>query len=150
MCLVKPVTIYYFLFQSLLPDIFQTHPASCSTNQYFHLMQLHVSGRFRPYDYAAEDNLKRYNAKTPPDYKLDNVNTRLPIHLYYSDFDELSTKKDVEHLASILGKRSVQHFVNLQQFAHVDFLWANNVGEVINRPVMEIINQAQASIKWNT
>lgn len=113
-------------------------------------MQLHVSGRFRPYDYAVEGNLKRYNAKTPPDYKLDNVNTRLPIHLYYSDFDELSTKKDVEHLASILGKRSVQHFVNLQQFAHVDFLWANNVGEVINRPVMEIINQAQASIKWNT
>ncbi|XP_073831789.1 lipase 3-like [Musca autumnalis] len=129
--------------KSLYPDIFNTHPASCSTHQFIHLVQAYVSGHFRPYDYGLEGNLKRYNQTTPPDYQLGNINPRFPLHLYYSDNDVLSAKEDVEYLSGILGKRCVPHFIAEKNFAHGDFIWGANIKSILNNGILQQMNKVE-------
>ncbi|XP_059223271.1 lipase 3-like [Stomoxys calcitrans] len=131
--------------KTLLPSIFATHPASCSTNQYIHLAQLHVTARFHAFDFGREENLLQYSRPEPPAYDLSKINTLLPIHIYYSDYDEFASKRDVEYLIQVMGKRAISHFVDLPQFTHTDFIWAINVKETINRPILDIMNQAEGT-----
>lgn len=49
----------------------------------------------------------------------------------------------MEHFAAILGNKTVKHFIGLKQFAHVDFLWASNVKDVINRGILERMNEME-------
>uniref|UniRef100_A0A1I8NU42 Lipase n=1 Tax=Stomoxys calcitrans TaxID=35570 RepID=A0A1I8NU42_STOCA len=132
-----------YLEKALLPNIFNTHPSTSSMHQLMHFVQMYTSQQFRQYDVGPEGNLKRYNQSTPPEYDLSNVNPRFPIHLFYSDYDELSSKTDAENLSQVLGNKSVSHFIDLEQFAHMDFVWASNIKQVINQPVIEIINEVE-------
>ncbi|XP_075156988.1 lipase 3-like isoform X2 [Haematobia irritans] len=134
-------------FQPLLKDLFDSHPAPASTHQAIHFIQLMVSGYFRQYDFGPEGNRKRYNRLMPPEYNVRNINTRFPIHLYYSDYDELSAKLDVEKLSNVLGNKSVRHFIDLKNFAHIDFLLAYNVQDVINRPILEDMSKTEDILK---
>ncbi|XP_061386642.1 lipase 3-like [Musca vetustissima] len=85
-----------FIQKSILPDVYETHPASTSARQSFHFIQLYLSGHFRQYDYGSQGNLEHYNRTTPPDYDVKNIQPRFPFQFYYSDFDDFSTKPDVE------------------------------------------------------
>lgn len=127
----------------MLPEIFKSHPSGSSMHQAIHFMQHYISGRFRQYDYGSNENMKRYNQTTPPDYNLDNINPRFPIHFYYSAYDTYSAKADVERISEVLGNRSVNHFIDLKDFAHIDFIWADNVKDVINWQVLKIMNEAE-------
>ncbi|XP_075155839.1 lipase 3-like [Haematobia irritans] len=129
--------------QSLYPEIFKTHPGSCSAHQFVHLVQLHVSGHFRRYDYGIKENMILYNRTTPPDYKLTNINLKFPLNLYYSDYDVLSSKRDVEHLSTILGNQSVRHFIDLPNFGHFDFMWAAKVKEIMNHGILQRMHKAE-------
>ncbi|XP_061386644.1 lipase 3-like [Musca vetustissima] len=142
---------YSAYFKSfLLQEAYNTHPSTASTHQAIHYIQQKVSGYFRQYDFGVEGNMARYNQSTPPDYNLANVNTRFPIHLYYSDYDELSTRRDIEKLTGIMGSRSVEHFIPLKNFAHIDFLWATNVKEVQNNRILQIMNDAEVALENET
>ncbi|XP_075166249.1 lipase 3-like isoform X2 [Haematobia irritans] len=138
-----------YINKSLLPEIFYTHPEPSSFRQTIHFMQIHNSQMFRQYDFGPKENLLIYNQSTPTEYNLANVNPRWPIHLFYSDYDEIASKKDVEMLAEILGNRSVTHFINLKHFAHMDFIWASNIKEIINRPVLDIIGNVGKKLENN-
>uniref|UniRef100_A0A1I8PFL6 Lipase n=1 Tax=Stomoxys calcitrans TaxID=35570 RepID=A0A1I8PFL6_STOCA len=149
-------SIYYFIFggrsgyfrDSALQDAYDSSPAPASSHQIIHYLQLIASGYFRQYDYGPEGNMQHYNQSTPPEYKVANIKTRFPLHLYYSDYDELSTKTDVEKFSRILGgHKTVSHFIPLKNFAHIDFIWAYNVGEVINEPILKIMNEAEDILK---
>lgn len=109
------------------------------------MVQLHVSGHFHPYNYGFAGNLLRYGKTVPPKYKVTNIRTQFPLHLYYSDFDELSSKTDVERLSRIMGNRTVRHFIGRQFFAHIDFLWSSIVRQEINRGILEIMYDAEVS-----
>ncbi|XP_013116274.2 lipase 3 [Stomoxys calcitrans] len=132
-----------YMDKSILPDLFNSQPTTCSLHQALHFLQLYHSKQFLQYDLGPEGNQRRYNQSTPPLYNLSNINPRYPIHLFYSDYDEYSSKKDAEALAEILGNRSATHFIDLEHFAHVDFVWGSNIKEVINKPILEIINAAE-------
>ncbi|XP_013117523.2 lipase 3 [Stomoxys calcitrans] len=137
-----------YLEEALIPDIFNSHPATSALHQLFHFLQIHRSQKFRQYDIGSEGNLRRYNQSLPPEYNLSNVNPRLPIHMFYSDYDELSSKTDVESLAHILGNRSVSHFIDLEHYSHLDFVWGNNTKEIINKPILKILKEAE--VLWRS
>ncbi|XP_061386645.1 lipase 3-like [Musca vetustissima] len=130
-------------------DIYATHPSPSSTHQAIHYVQLKISGRFRQYDFGREGNILQYNHTAPPEYPLENINPKFPLHLYYSDYDELATRKDIEKLSKLLGNRSVDHYIDLKEFAHIDFIWANNIHEVINRPILEIMQDTEELLAKN-
>ncbi|XP_061386641.1 lipase 3-like [Musca vetustissima] len=129
--------------RSLYSEIFKTHPARCSTHQFIHLVQAYVSGRFTPYDYGVEGNLRRYNRTSPPDYPLANIKPRFPLNLYYSDNDVLSAREDVEKLAHVLGKRCTPHYVKEKNFAHGDFLWSSDVKRILNNGIVRQMNKVE-------
>ncbi|XP_013104060.1 lipase 3 [Stomoxys calcitrans] len=132
-----------YLDESLLPDIFNTHPTTASAHQILHLMQFHHTKKFIQYNHGPEVNQKRYNQSTPPEYNLSNINPRFPIHLFYSGYDEYIAPKDIAMLGKIMGNRTREHFIDLENFSHIDFVWASNIKEVINRPLLDIINEAE-------
>ncbi|XP_075169084.1 lipase 3-like [Haematobia irritans] len=136
-----------YINRSMLPEIYDTHPATCSIRQILHYAQIHQSRMFRQYDFGPEGNLLHYNHSIPPEYNLRNLNLRFPIHLFYSRDDQLSALKDVEILAEILGNSSISHFIDLKHFAHIDFIWASNIREVINRPVLTIIRNVEKELE---
>ncbi|XP_013110578.2 lipase 3 [Stomoxys calcitrans] len=138
-----------YLEETLLPEIFQSHPATLSMHQLLHFMQLTYSQKFRQYDFGPDGNLQRYNQSTPPEYNLSNIRPTLPLHLFYSDYDEIVSKTDVEMLAEKLGNHSVSHFIDLPYFAHIDFVWGSNIEDVINRPIVEIMNNAEKLLQTN-
>lgn len=94
--------------------------------------------------------MERYNQTIPPDYDLAKIQTRFPIHLYYSDSDDYSNKTDVEKLSGILGARCVKHFIDLEGFAHMDFTMAYNIESVVNQDVVRIINEAERHLTEDT
>lgn len=83
-------------------------PAGAATYQLVHYVQTARSGRFCKFDWGSpEDNMRKYEAPSPPDYNLGNVFARVILH--YSDNDWLSSPIDVQRLYSRLPNAELNH-----------------------------------------
>uniref|UniRef100_A0A1I8MC97 Lipase n=1 Tax=Musca domestica TaxID=7370 RepID=A0A1I8MC97_MUSDO len=134
-----------YTLKSVYPDFFETHPARCSTHQAIHFLQLYVSGYFRQYDFGHRGNRLRYGQDVPPEYDLSKINPRSPLHLYHSKGDTFSAIEDVERLSAVLGNRSIRHYIDLDRFAHMDFVLAYNAHEVVNPNILRVMQQMDAN-----
>lgn len=97
-------------FQTSLRSIFVSTPDGSSTRQLLHFGQFFRSGGFNQFDYENKRiNRQKYGRVTPPPYNLTNI--EVPLHLYYSNYDNLvvieSVLKLLPHLRSIKSKYSV-------------------------------------------
>nr|XP_044250106.1 lipase 3-like [Drosophila takahashii] len=117
-----------------------THPGGVSTRQPKHFIQLKDSGKFQLYDFGKEGNQITYGQSWPPDYPLEKVDPMTPIHLFYSDGDHTVSSEDIPILASKLP-RSVLHKIEKSKWDHSDFIIGNTVDEVLNLPIINIINE---------
>ncbi|XP_043653944.1 lipase 3 [Drosophila teissieri] len=122
-----------------IPLILATHPASISTRQPKHFLQLRKSGKFRPYDFGVKRNKNLYNQPEPPDYPLENVSPLSPVQIYRSNGDSLVSRKDIHTLISKLDK-AVLHNVRLKKWSHTDFIFSNLIEKVINEPIIKVID----------
>ncbi|XP_075149495.1 lipase 3-like [Haematobia irritans] len=132
-----------YLDEVMLPDLFDSHPSTASLHQALHYMQIRHTGKFLHYNLGSSENQRRYNQSKPPEYNLTNINPRFPIQLFYSDYDNLASKKDAEKIADILGNRSSSHFIDIEYFAHIDFILGSQKENTVNRPIIEIIKEAE-------
>ncbi|XP_068140647.1 lipase 3 [Drosophila tropicalis] len=126
------------LNQLFLTDVCETHPAGASTSQIIHYLQLYTSGDFRQYDHGKEQNEIIYQQSTPPSYNVQNIHSC--VHMYYSDNDYMSAVEDVEYLASQLPCADLYR-IPFDDWNHYDFLWSNNVKEVINNRIIDQIHR---------
>ncbi|RZC34843.1 gastric triacylglycerol lipase-like, partial [Asbolus verrucosus] len=109
---------YQFLPEDLLA-FFSYFPTTTSLMVADHVAQLYNSGRFQKFDYGEDVNLKKYNKKKPPVYKLRKVKFPSVKRL----FDELgSREKDMK----VIPKDSIKAE---DQFNHMDFLLAKDLHE---------------------
>ncbi|XP_016959822.2 lipase 1 isoform X2 [Drosophila biarmipes] len=131
---------------SVIPNLVVTHPSGVSTRQPKHYIQLKKSGKFRPYDFGPVRNWKTYGQFSPPDYPLEMVNPMSPVHVFFSDWDNTVSSKDIPKLVSKLP-RSVEHRIMESTWDHLDFLIGKTVDKVINQPVISIINEFENSQK---
>lgn len=96
------------------------------------------SGYFRQYDYgSAEANLKHYNNEQPPFYAIEYFAERLkdvPILLAVGSNDDLSPKKDVDILVSMLPESAEVHYIN--DYNHLDYMWADDAKELLYTPLI--------------
>ena len=60
-------------------------------HQVTHYVQTMISGKFRPFDYGPEKNLKLYGAMEPPDYPIHKITS--PVYLYVGQYDWIFRKK---------------------------------------------------------
>ncbi|KMY91425.1 lipase 3 isoform X1 [Drosophila simulans] len=122
------------LNQTLLPDVCATHPAGASSSQVIHYLQLYRSGDFRQYDHGRELNEIIYQQPTPPSYNVQYIKSC--VDMYYSENDYMSAVGDVKYLASLLPCAQLYR-IPFGDWNHYDFLWSNNVKEVINNKIIQ-------------
>lgn len=118
---------------NLLPKITKTFPAGASTKQFIHFSQLIMSGRFQSFDYQ-ENNIKRYGRITPPVYKLSKITAQIVI--FYGMTDNLVAPEDAENVARNL--KNVVKLIKIDEWNHVDFVYASNLYKVINSKIIQI------------
>ncbi|XP_069684699.1 lipase 3-like [Periplaneta americana] len=126
------------LNETLLPVILSHTLAGCSIKTVAHYAQeiSAVEGGFRLWDFYA-GNLAEYGSLFPPSYDLAAIST--PVSLFYSDNDLFGDPTDVHELNTALGNSLGEYRVPLSSFAHMDFLWANDVKTLVNDEVLETI-----------
>ncbi|EFN63402.1 Gastric triacylglycerol lipase [Camponotus floridanus] len=75
---------------SLLPVIFNHHPAGASAKTILHFAQVIESDKFRKYDYGRVKNLLIYHSTEPPNYDLSNIT--VSVALFYDNNWIISTE----------------------------------------------------------
>lgn len=114
---------------TLIPEITKRSPAGTSVRQFLHYVQLVRNHRFCQYDYGVFGNMMKYKSKSPPAYKLKNVNA--PVYLYYGQNDWMVSMRDVKKLKKVLPNIQFDYRVPYPKWNHIDFLWASNVKSMI-------------------
>lgn len=104
-----------------------------------HYLQLIESKRFCRYDYGFERNLKYYGQRTPPDYPLQNVT--VPVGLYYTYNDELSSELDVKNLAAHLPNVVEDSLYPYKKWNHVTMLWGTNARKLAHKRMLELTKE---------
>ncbi len=85
------------------------YPAGTSIKALSHYAMIIQAGKFIYYDYGAEENMKRYGQRTPPEYKLQNIKD-IPICLLDGKHDKLADPDDVKQLRDIFAENKVLRF----------------------------------------
>ncbi|XP_023224002.1 gastric triacylglycerol lipase-like [Centruroides sculpturatus] len=110
------------LNQSRLPVYFSQLPAGESTKTLIHYGQMINSKKFQKFDYGRIKNMQKYKRPSPPEYKLEKIQT--PIAIFAGLNDKLADTKDVNILRSRIPNLLANHQVSLREWGHLDFVFA--------------------------
>ncbi|XP_059487749.1 lipase 3-like [Neocloeon triangulifer] len=122
------------LNETALPVIYSHTPAGVSTKTLLHFSQLINSDRFCKYDHGSKANMQEYKTAYPPDYQLERITA--PVYLHYSSNDWMSELIDVVKLCKSLKNCRGMYKVPLEEFNHLDFLWAIDVRHLLYNRVL--------------
>lgn len=126
------------LNMTLLPIILEFSPAGLSIFQLIHYGQEFNSGEFRKYDYGESENLIRYNAQTPPNYKLERITA--PLYLMYSYNDWMSDETDVLRLSERLPNVKTKYLMPDECWNHLDYIFAIHANIMVNDKIIKWMN----------
>lgn len=137
------------LNRSRLPTYFHFTPATASTWQIVHYLQLINSGRFTAFDYGSQfANKAHYGEASPPEYKLESIPSSLPIIIVRSSNDYLSSVADTDRLIEELKNRSSEATANVDSYlvpdpvwAHLDFLLGTKAGKLVYDPTIAFLDR---------
>lgn len=135
----------FFHFQTLLPQIAETHPAGISSNQGIHYIQEYISNQFRQYDHGTKKNLKIYGQEEPPAYPLENITAEM--YIYYSLADASADYRDVERLPPYLSNLKYMFLVEDPTWDHIDFLFALKVKSTVNDKVVQFCKEYEEALE---
>lgn len=120
---------------SLKLQILNHVPAGGSTKTLKHYCQLVKSGYFHEYYSGQNNNIKNFG--TPPlAYDLSSV--IVPVIIFSSSDDWLSTPSDVVKLLSQLPNVLYNSVIRNKRFSHTDFVWSDDA-VLIYRKLLDIL-----------
>ncbi|KAJ9170007.1 hypothetical protein P3X46_018144 [Hevea brasiliensis] len=123
--------------------VFLSHgPQSTATKNLIHQSQMIKKGTITMYDYNNEDeNKKHYGQPTPPVYDMTHIPNDVPLFLGCGAKDALSDTKDVQLLLDNLKDHVKDKLVvqTIENYAHVDFIFAENVKQIIYDPLIAFV-----------
>lgn len=133
---------YNKLDMARLP-VYLTHtPSGTSTKNMLHFSQSVVSKKFRMYDMgSAAGNQARYGSPEPPEYPLEKITCK-SMAIFSSLNDWFCDVKDLDGLRTRLTVPLLEDYVVPdKEFNHLDFLWGTDVGQLVNRKVLELLDK---------
>jgi len=122
-------------------------PGGTSIQNMEHFTQAIRKDNFAKYDYNDPiKNSQHYGQRIPPSYNISNFPTSdiLPVALYSGSHDELADPADVKFLISQLPSPPILA-VELQNYAHLDFVWDIEAYQQFYPEVLSLIQNASAS-----
>lgn len=139
------------LNRSRLATYFHFTPATASTWQIVHYLQLINSHRFTAFNYGSEAaNRARYGADhpTPPEYPLQRIPPSMPMMIVRSSNDYLSSIPDTDRLLKELRARGEEAAGNVHSYlvpdpvwAHLDFPLGTEAGSLVYDPTIEYLDR---------
>jgi len=120
---------------SMIPLIVSHTPAGTSVRNVVHFAQLYNHAYYAHYDYGLFGNIANYGQQNPPKYNL--ATTTAPVTVFWGLNDWLAVPEDVEWLTSQLPNLRQSFLVD--QFNHLDFLWAIEVDRYVNSRILDIL-----------
>ncbi|XP_061713165.1 lipase 3-like [Cydia pomonella] len=129
--------------KELLPVFLSHLGTGTSWKTTVHFAQLVTSERFQQFDYGASHNKIMYGRETPPEYDLKKVT--LPITLFWSKNDLLSSETAVNMLKERLPATTDSYLVPNEEFNHLDYLWAIDAPTLLNNKIIEKLDAVSSS-----
>ncbi|KAH0457676.1 hypothetical protein IEQ34_012991 [Dendrobium chrysotoxum] len=117
---------------------------STSTKNIVHLSQTMRSTALTKYDYDDEaKNMAHYGQKTPPVYNMSRIPNDFPLFMSYGKEDLLADVNDVAHLLEIIDHHNRKDLTVqlLGDYAHLDFIMAENASQLVYQPLMDFFNR---------
>ena len=135
------------LNRTRLPVYFHFTPATASTWQVVHYLQLINSARFARFDHG-EANQAIYGQFTAPEYRLANIPTNLTIIVIRSENDYLSSIPDTDRLLMELRSRNdgqshdsvIDYRIPDPVWAHLDFTLGTEAGRLVYDRTIEYLD----------
>ncbi len=120
----------------------ENEPGGTSVKNLIHWLQLVRRGGFKRFDYGKEGNLQHYGTIVPPEYEVQNLKKlTIPIYLWVANCDNIIGKKDLEALFKLLP--AGYKFDTVDDYGHLDYIWADNAHVKIYPQIVQFINQLQ-------
>ncbi|GFO02255.1 lipase, partial [Plakobranchus ocellatus] len=116
-------------------------PGSTSAKNLMHWAQSVKSNEFRKFDYGEEENMRKYNQKTPPTYQPSKM--QLPVAVFRGGQDSLANPTDVSWL---MPELRVTHDILVSWYNHFSFIIGVDADERIYSHILKII----AGDPWET
>lgn len=123
-----------------LPMMGRNDVGGTSTKNILHWIQLIRSNYFRQFDYGSTQNKKVYGTSSPPIYDISNFKSQLGgvrIFLINGKNDVLVAPDDYKRLVSVMPQNA--KFKTLEDYNHLDYMWASDVNEFINADVKDFL-----------
>ncbi|XP_049825862.1 uncharacterized protein LOC109604814 [Aethina tumida] len=127
------------LNKTFMPVIVTSAPAGTSHKQMMHYIQEMRSGHFRPHDYGLVKNRQLYGQNKPKDYNVKKITA--PVALLYANKDLFAEACDVEQLKNELPNVVTFKKVDLEDFTHLNFLWAIDLNKYVNNDVIALLDE---------
>lgn len=128
---------YKYMNMSRIPVYVAHSPAGTSVRNIIHYAQSIQSGAFQMFNFGAEENKKRYNQTTPPQYFPSNI--QVPVALFSASGDWLAVPTDIQMLISEL--QNVVLHKQISEWEHLDFTWAINAPTACYNDVIDLIKR---------
>ncbi|KAJ0172491.1 hypothetical protein K1T71_011630 [Dendrolimus kikuchii] len=138
MCLMTLYSIVgddYEQNDNSMTSVIFTRVQPASWRQLEHFGKIAIAGVFTSWNGGLSSPVKPY--------KLSNV--KVPVALLYGENDQLIERSQIMRLAKELKQAGVLEEVRLScdwpKFNHLDFVFAKDVGNLLNRPLVKYIDQ---------
>ncbi|CAK8566515.1 unnamed protein product [Lathyrus sativus] len=122
-------------------DFYLNQPTA--TKNFIHLSQMIRTGKIAKYDYVYEaQNMLHYGQGVPPTYDMTKIPKEFPLFISFGGKDYLSDVQDVKVLLNDLSNHDADKLVVLykDEYAHLDFVGAFDVKQVIYDPMIAFYN----------
>ena len=80
--------------------------------------------------------MQKYGQPNPPNYPIELITANM--YIYYGLSDTSANYKDIQRLRHRLSNIKLFHEVPDPYWGHLDFIFARQVKEIINNPVIKI------------
>ncbi|KAI0502171.1 hypothetical protein KFK09_017118 [Dendrobium nobile] len=88
-------------------------------------------------------NMAHYGQKTAPAYNMSRIPKDFPLFMSYGKEDVLADVNDVAHLLEIIDHHNRNDLTVqlLGDYAHMDFIMAENASQLVYQPLMDFFNR---------
>lgn len=126
-------------------DIFYYEPGGTSSKNLIHWMQIYSRQELAQYDYGKKLNMQIYGSEKPPKYDIEQwKNWKIPTYLTTTDADPFSVYDDVKIFTNKVNNNDIIQIKYLENYNHLDYLWAESANEDIYLDVLNFIQQSKS------
>ena len=129
-------------YDRLAKTIFLYEPGGTSVQNMKHWIQVYTAKRMQKYDYGSKnENKKHYGVEYPPVYDLTKFNGySIPSLMTTSDADPFANPQDTLEFIENIDNKNIVTLLNLTNYNHIDYFWADSAVEEIFPKVLDFIN----------